>query len=106
MFYPKIRHRRRTTLRVVRKGVLTLKRVRSACIFQTLVFGQKAEFGYSRERALAINREELKKYKEALDKGGTRYRITEETEDAEGSVIVKIRKEYNEKTDVSEYFGL
>ena len=35
-----------------------MKRVKAACILQTLVFAQKPEMGYSKDRALKINQEE------------------------------------------------
>ena len=82
-----------------------MKRVQSACISQTLVFMQKEDCFLSRERQLALNREEVEKYKASLEKNHTRYQITEETEQEDGSVLVRVRKQYNDKTDVSEYFN-
>lgn len=81
-----------------------MKRVKAACIFQTLVFAQKPELGYSKENALKINREEFEQYKATLDRTKTRYRISDVTEADDGSVIVRVRKQYNDKADVSEYF--
>ena len=40
-----------------------------------------------------------------MDRVHTRYQITEETEREDGSVLVKVRKQYNDKADVSEYFN-
>lgn len=65
-----------------------MKRVKSACIFQTLIFQQKEDFGYSRERAAALNHEELERYKASLEKTHTRYQITEETNQPDDSVII------------------
>jgi len=81
-----------------------MKRVKSACIMQTLIFMQKDECGYSKNRMLQLNREEGEKYKATLDRARTRYQIVEENEQADGSVIVKVIKQYNDKADVSEYF--
>lgn len=81
-----------------------MKRVRSACIFQTLVFAQRPDTGYSRERALRINLEELAHYRASLDAAHTRYQITEQSEQEDGSVVIKVRKQYNDAADVSEYF--
>ena len=36
-----------------------MKRVKAACILQTLVFSQKPELGYSKERALQISKDPL-----------------------------------------------
>ena len=81
-----------------------MKRVQAACIFQTLIFSQKPDLGYTREHALRLNREELAHYKATLDRTKTRYRITEESEQPNGSIIVRVRKQYNDKAEVSEYF--
>lgn len=82
-----------------------MKRVKAACIFQTLVFAQKEDCGFSREQQLRMNQEEVARYKASLDRSRTRYQITEETEQADGSVLVRVRKQYNDKADVSEYFA-
>lgn len=81
-----------------------MKRVKAACILQTLVFAQKPESGYSREQALRINREEFAHYQETLDRSGTRYQLVETCEQEDGSLLVRIRKQYNDRADVSEYF--
>jgi hypothetical protein len=83
-----------------------MKRVKAACIFQTLVFQQKEDFGFTKDRVAALNHEEAEKYKATLEKTHTRYRITEETEQPDGSVLIRVRKQYNDKTDVGEYFDL
>lgn len=81
-----------------------MKRVKAACILQTLVFAQKPEMGYSKERALKINHEELEHYKTTLERSKTRYQIDDTIEQEDGSLIVRVRKQYNDKADVSEYF--
>ena len=81
-----------------------MKRVRSACIMQTLVFTQREELCFTAERAFELNRAEYEKYKAELDRVNTRYQILSENEEKDGSVVIKIRKQYNDKTDVSEYF--
>lgn len=86
------------------KEVVIVKRVKSACIFQTLVFFQKPEPGYSKEKALKLNREELQKYKEALEHAKNRYQIDDTVEQEDGSLVVHVRKQYTDKVDVSEYF--
>ena len=86
------------------KGGVTMKRVKAACILQTLVFAQKPEMGYSKERALKINQEEIEHYKVTLERTKTRYQIVDTSEQEDGSVVVHVRKQYNDKVDVSEYF--
>ena len=81
-----------------------MKRVKAACILQTLVFAQKPEMGYSKDRALKINREEIEHYKATLERANTRYQIIDTVEQEDGSIVVHVRKQYNDKADVSEYF--
>lgn len=81
-----------------------MKRVKAACILQTLVFAQKDDAGYSKERAIKLNHEEIEHYKATLERSRTRYQIIDETEQPDGSIIVHVRKQYNDKADVSEYF--
>ena len=81
-----------------------MKRVRSGCIFQSLVFSQKPDSGLSKERILEMNKNEFERYKADLECKGTRYWITDEIIEDDGSIVLKVRKEYNSGTDVSEYF--
>ncbi len=81
-----------------------MKRVNAACILQTLVFTQKPEMGFSKERALEINKEEIEHYKAMLERARTRYQILDTAEQEDGSIIIHVRKQYNNRTDVSEYF--
>jgi len=81
-----------------------VKRVKAACILQTLVFAQKPELGYSKDRALQINKEEIEHYKATLQRARTKHQIINTVEQEDGSVVVHVRKQYNDKTDVSEYF--
>ena len=70
-----------------------MKRIKEACICQTLHFMLKEDVGH--DYAVRIVRDEIKKYKESLEKSKTKYKILEETEQADGSVIIKIKKQYN-----------
>ena len=45
--------------------------------------------------AVRVVQEEIEKYKVSLEKSGTKYKIVEETEQPDGSVIIKIKKQYN-----------
>ena len=81
-----------------------MKRVKSACILQTLVFMQKEDCGLSKNSILETNRREIANYKKTLEKTRTRYQIISEDEQEDGSIVVRVRKQYNEKADVSEYF--
>jgi len=87
------------------REVKSMKRVKAACILQTLVFAQKDDCGLTREQQLKINHDDVVRYEATMDRSRTRYQITEETEQADGSVLVRVRKQYNDKADVSEYFN-
>lgn len=81
-----------------------MKRIQAACILQTLRFQQKEDSGLSVEAMLKLNRSEVQKYKAQLDKNKTRYKIDEESEQPDGAIIIRIRKEYNNGVAVGEYF--
>lgn len=81
-----------------------MKRVQAGCICQTLVFSQKPDMGYSAEQALKLNLAEIEHYKATMERSRTRYQITETAQQSDGSVIVHVRKQYNDKADVAEYF--
>lgn len=69
-----------------------MKRIKSACIMQTLQFLLKEEIPH--ETAVRQVKEEVEHYKELLDKNHTKYRITDETTNPYGSVTIKVIKQY------------
>lgn len=81
-----------------------MKRVKAACILQTLIFQQKEDCGFTREQILKINQQEIRRYKDTLERTHTRYQIVSEEEQEDGSILVHVRKQYNDKADVNEYF--
>ena len=82
-----------------------MKRVKAACILQTLVFSQKPDLGFSKERMLKINQEEFEHYKATLERTRTKYRIDDTAEQEDGSLVVHVRKQYSGKADTEEYLG-
>ena len=70
-----------------------MKRVKAACICQTLHFMTKEE--EQPENAIRWVRQEVEQYKKRLERNHTKYRILEETEQPDGSMIVKVIKQYN-----------
>ena len=82
-----------------------MKRVKAACILQTLVFMQKEDCGLSKTAILETNRRELAHYKQTLERTHTRYQVVSEEEQENGSIVVRVHKQYNDKADVSEYFN-
>lgn len=70
-----------------------MKRIQSACICQTLHFLLKDELGH--EHAVKLVKEEVAQYKKTLERNRTQYKIVEETEQPDGSMLVKVIKQYN-----------
>lgn len=70
-----------------------MKRVKAACICQTLHFMLKEDVGH--DYAVKQVKEEVSQYKKTLERNHTQYRITEETEQSDGSMILKVIKQYN-----------
>lgn len=70
-----------------------MKRVKAACITQTLHFLLKEDVGH--DYAVKLLEKEIKKYKNGLDKSGTKYKILSEEKQEDGSVVIEIKKQYN-----------
>lgn len=70
-----------------------MKRVKAACITQTLHFLLKEDLG--RDYAKKLVEEEVKRYKAGLEKTGTKYKILSEETEKDGSVVIEIKKQYN-----------
>ena len=82
-----------------------MKRVQAGAILQTLLFSQKEEAGLSPEQALKLNQAEVEHYQRTLERSHIRYQITDAAEQPDGSILVHVRKQYNAKADVTEYFN-
>ncbi len=70
-----------------------MKRVKAACICQTLHFMLKEDVGH--DYAVSLVKQEVEQYKKRLERNFTKYKITEQTEQPDGSIIVKVIKQYN-----------
>ncbi|MGN1409000.1 MAG: hypothetical protein ACI4XJ_02365 [Eubacteriales bacterium] len=79
-----------------------MKRVMAACICQTLHFLLKDEI--PKEQAVKLVREEVEQYKKTLEKNHTQYKIIEEENKPDGSIVVKVIKQYN-TSPVGDYLG-
>lgn len=79
-----------------------MKRVKAACICQTLHFMLKD--GIPGREAAELVRQEVEHYKMTLERSRTLYKILEETTQPDGSVIIKIIKQYN-ATPVGDYLN-
>ena len=71
-----------------------MKRVKTAYICQTLHFMLKD--GLAHSIAARQVREEVEHYKQALERNHTKHKIVDETTQEDGSVIVRIIKQYNQ----------
>lgn len=79
-----------------------MKRVKAACICQTLHFMLKDDL--PQEVAAVKVREEVAQYKKGLERNHTAHKLIEETTQPDGSVIIKIMKQYN-TTPVGDYLN-
>ncbi len=70
-----------------------MKRIKAACLEQTIHFQLKD--GISAELAKRQVRQEYESYKAQMDRHKTQYKIIEEAEQPDGSLIVKIKKQNN-----------
>ena len=72
---------------------MNMKRVKAACICQTLHFLLKEDVEH--DYAVKLVKEEVAHYKANMDQNHTQYRIVEEIPQEDGSIIVKVIKQYN-----------
>ncbi|MCD8105012.1 MAG: hypothetical protein LUF35_08445 [Lachnospiraceae bacterium] len=70
-----------------------MKRVKAACICQTLHFMLKEDLGH--DYAVKMVQEEVAQYKRTLERNRTQYKIVDESEQPDGSIMVKVIKQYN-----------
>ena len=70
-----------------------MKRIKAACLLQTLHFGLKEDLEHG--AAVRAVQEEVRNYKLRMDTRHVKYRIEEEVTQPDGSVIIRIRKQYN-----------
>lgn len=70
-----------------------MKRVKAACICQTLHFMLKEDAEHN--WAVKQVEYEVEQYKKNLERKQTKYKIVDEAVQPDGSVIMKIIKQYN-----------
>ena len=79
-----------------------MKRVKAACICQTLHFMLKEDTAH--DYAVKLVEQEVEHYKQTLERNRTKYRILSETKQEDGSMIVEVIKQYN-TSPVGEYLN-
>lgn len=65
---------------------IQMKRIISACLEQTIRFDTYND---------ADPKLDMKKYFEQLDRKRTKYQIVDQKEEADGAVVVRLKKQYN-----------
>jgi len=70
-----------------------MKRVKAACICQTLHFMLKEDAPH--DWAVKQIEQDVENYKKTLERNRTQYKILEQQPQSDGSVIIKIIKQYN-----------
>lgn len=70
-----------------------MKRIKAACICQTLHFMLKEDVEH--EWAVKQVQQEVEHYKKQLERNRIRHKILEEKVQEDGSVIIKVVKQYN-----------
>lgn len=70
-----------------------MKRIKSACLEQTILF--TANDAPAPAQAAQAARQEVEHYKASLTRRQTAYRIEEELPRPDGSILVKLKRQYN-----------
>ena len=70
-----------------------MKRIKAACLFQTIHFTLKDDVPH--DAAVRGVHDELAHFKSMLDRNRTKYRIIDESEQPDGSIIVRLKRQYN-----------
>lgn len=70
-----------------------MKRVKAACICQTLHFMLKEDVAH--DWAVTQVQQEVELYRKNLERNHTQYKIVEQTTQPDGSIVLKIIKQYN-----------
>ena len=70
-----------------------MKRIKAACICQTLHFMLKEDLGH--DWAVKQVEQEVEQYRKSLERNHTRYKILEKTSEPDGSILLKVIKQYN-----------
>ena len=79
-----------------------MKRVKSACICQTLHFMLKEDVAH--DWAVKQVEQDVEQYKKTLERNRTQYKIVEQTTQPDGSIIIKVIKQYN-NSPVGDYLN-
>lgn len=87
---------------IIKGGYSRMKRVKSACICQTLHFMLKEDVAH--DWAVKQVEQDVEQYKKTLERNRTQYKIVEQTTQPDGSIIIKVIKQYN-NSPVGDYLN-
>ena len=79
-----------------------MKRVKAACICQTLHFMLKEDVAH--DWAVKQVEQDVEQYKRTLERNRTQYKIVEQTTQPDGSIMLKVIKQYN-SSPVGDYLN-
>lgn len=71
-----------------------MKRIQTACLNQTIHFKLKDDIDHS--QAISQVHQEYTNYKRHLDSTHTKYKLVSEETQKDGSIIIKIKKQFND----------
>ena len=70
-----------------------MKRIKAACLYQTVHFMLKEEM--PKDMAIQVSRAEYASYLAHMDRSRVQYRVLEEIQQPDGSLVIKLKKQYN-----------
>ena len=79
-----------------------MKRVKAACICQTLHFMLKEDVAH--DWAVKQVEQDVEQYKKTLERNRTQHKIVEQTTLPDGSIMLKVIKQYN-SSPVGDYLN-
>ena len=79
-----------------------MKRIKAACICQTLHFMLKEDVAH--DWAVKQVEQDVEHYKKTLERNRTQYKIVEQITQPDGSIIIKVIKQYN-SSPVGDYLN-
>lgn len=73
-----------------------MKRIKAACLTQTIHFQLRDNLPH--DAAVQAVQLEYEQYKRTMDRNGIRYRLLREEPQADGSLIIEIKRQYNNQS--------
>lgn len=71
-----------------------MKRIKAACMLQTIHFQLSEKLEH--DAAVEAAQQDWERYKNQMDRQHTKYRVVQEERQPDGSILVRIKKQYNQ----------